>query len=287
MVDDVEINRELAFHIMVSWGCLVDVAADGATGLEKLRKVDYDLVLMDIQMPVMDGVEATRQVRRMSDPGKSTVPVVALTANLDREDHRVYAEAGMDDCLSKPFTEPELLAVVQKNVREKAGAGERGSVGGKQVIQEHATVINGGSVSAPGSMVSPAVGTAEKAVSAKTVAAGNAEPLYSLSLVAAISGGDQGFVANMLKLFLETVPGTLAGLESAAGEGNWPVAGKLAHKLKSTVDSMGIASLKEKVRKLEKDAQQGGDPEDLMGLTREIVDTMHEVMVRVKEDHEL
>jgi len=258
VVDDVEINQQLAFHIMESWGCSVDIASDGLAGLEKLQQAAYDLVLMDLQMPLMDGMEATRRIRGMNDRCKSTVPVVALTANPGKEVYQHCVEAGMDDCLSKPFTERELLAVVQKNLGKKRPGGP--------VAEE---------------------GCTEKQAAQSVPESGLQEPLYDLSLIAAISGGDPTFVGKMLQLFLETVPATLTGLSTAVEDGSWQAAGKLAHKLKSTIDSMGIASLKETIRRIEKEAPQAGNPEAIIQMTREVVDMMHAVMARVKEDHGL
>ncbi len=315
VVDDVDINRELAFHIMSSWGCLVDVAADGVAGLEMLQKGEYDLVLMDIQMPLMDGLETTRQVRQMGDQCKSSVPVVALTANLGHGDSREYLEAGMDDCLSKPFTEPELLAVVRKNVRKKKPGEERqeevterfvagGPVGGspdglksdginsgsREGLLHNGAKVSTDNLSRGGVSDGLLAGVAKApgvAGGDSLKAGGAAAPLYNLALVTSISGGDPAFVEKMLKLFLDTVPETLGNLAAAAEGGSWQAASKLAHKLKSTVDSMGITSLKNTVRRIERDARQPDNPDELRQMTREVIVTMHLVMAQVKEDYGL
>ena len=91
--------------IMESWGLQVDIAANGNEALNKVRNKFYDLVLMDIQMPEMDGVQATVAIRSLADNSKAQTPVVALTANVLKHDKERYIASGMNDILAKPFTE--------------------------------------------------------------------------------------------------------------------------------------------------------------------------------------
>jgi CheY-like chemotaxis protein len=110
LVDDNEINREVARFMLEEWGVLPDEAVDGAQGLHLLSHHDYDVVLMDIQMPHLNGVEVTQAVRQLPDPRRAQVPILALTANAFREDNERYRAAGMNDTLAKPFDEAELYA---------------------------------------------------------------------------------------------------------------------------------------------------------------------------------
>ncbi|SFQ22908.1 PAS domain-containing protein [Hymenobacter arizonensis] len=108
MVEDNEINREVARFMLEEWGVILEEAVDGEKGLRLLTDNVYDVVLMDIQMPIMSGVEVTRAVRQLPDPVRAQVPILALTANAFREDSERYRAAGMNDCLAKPFDEEEL-----------------------------------------------------------------------------------------------------------------------------------------------------------------------------------
>jgi CheY-like chemotaxis protein len=95
VAEDVELNQYLVRHIMESWGVTVDVVCNGREAVNKIQENNYDLVLMDIQMPEMDGMEATRAIRQLSDPVKAAIPIVALTANALKGDSEKYLAAGM------------------------------------------------------------------------------------------------------------------------------------------------------------------------------------------------
>lgn len=113
LVEDVAINQELAMAVLERLGHRVDLASDGMQAIAKIRDTAYDLVLMDVQMPVMDGVTATRIIRG-ADHGNARVPIVAMTANVMPQQIAALLEAGMDDHVGKPFRFADLEAVVQR-----------------------------------------------------------------------------------------------------------------------------------------------------------------------------
>ena len=112
LAEDNELNREIAVEILGEYGFKIDTAENGAEALEKVtrsRPGDYDLVLMDIQMPVMDGYESTRRIRELDDPVLSSIPILAMTANAFDEDRRIAASCGMDGFISKPIDIEEVI----------------------------------------------------------------------------------------------------------------------------------------------------------------------------------
>jgi len=117
LAEDNELNQEIAVTILEEAGCTVDVASDGAEAVDKVRcsaDKPYDLILMDIQMPVMDGIEATKHIRKMDDPKLAHLPIVAMTADAFEEDRQRVLSAGMDDHLGKPIDTDKLFATLQR-----------------------------------------------------------------------------------------------------------------------------------------------------------------------------
>jgi PAS domain S-box-containing protein len=117
LVEDNDINRFVARRTMQEWGVVVTEAEDGHLGVDKFEQDTYDVVLMDIQMPGMSGLEATALLRAHADAARARTPILALTANAFRADHEKYLAAGMDDCLAKPFDEATLYTKLSKLLR--------------------------------------------------------------------------------------------------------------------------------------------------------------------------
>jgi PAS domain S-box-containing protein len=113
LAEDMEINRIIAAEILKAAGCHVDAVSDGRDAVAAVQRQRYDLVLMDANMPGLDGIEATRRIRGL-DPPKSRVPIVALSADAVEGAREKYLAAGMDDFLSKPFDRAQLLAVAAR-----------------------------------------------------------------------------------------------------------------------------------------------------------------------------
>jgi CheY-like chemotaxis protein len=120
LVEDNRVNQTLAIAILKRGGHAIDVAVNGAEGFAKARDNDYAVVLMDIQMPVMDGLEATRQIRGLHGP-RGRVPIVAMTANAMAGDRERCIDAGMNDYIAKPI-DPTALSAKVDQFREKKDA---------------------------------------------------------------------------------------------------------------------------------------------------------------------
>ena len=119
LVEDNELNSEIAVELLNEYGFLVDTAEKGAEAVEKVKNSkpgNYDLVLMDVQMPIMNGYEATRQIRALDDPALAGITILAMTANAFDEDRKEALECGMDGFLSKPIDIEELISILHAHL---------------------------------------------------------------------------------------------------------------------------------------------------------------------------
>lgn len=119
VAEDNPINQRVAGILLTKLGYTPDLAADGKQALEKLQQQDYDIILMDCQMPVMDGFEAAAAIRALSN-GRSRIPIIAVTANVLAGQREKCLAAGMDDYIPKPINREVLENAIQKFLRPKA-----------------------------------------------------------------------------------------------------------------------------------------------------------------------
>jgi CheY-like chemotaxis protein len=122
LVEDNKTNQLVAIAMLSTKGYVIEVAIDGHQAVEAIKAKDYDVVLMDIQMPRLNGVDATKTIRSLGGD-KGSVPIIAVTANAMRGDREAYLAAGMDDYLSKPIDSATLFSMVERWVsRRRNGA---------------------------------------------------------------------------------------------------------------------------------------------------------------------
>ena len=117
LVEDNELNREIAMEILGEYGFILDAAENGAVAVEKVANSapgTYDLILMDIQMPVMDGYEATRRIRALENRELAEIPILAMTANAFDEDRRAAEENDMDGFLAKPIQMEKVIHLLKQ-----------------------------------------------------------------------------------------------------------------------------------------------------------------------------
>lgn len=210
LVEDNEINRLVAQNAFKYYNCVVEEAVNGLEALEKLKQNTYDIILMDIQMPEMDGLQATQKIRHEL---KIKTPILALTANAFKSEIEKCRHAGMNDYITKPFEEIELIKLISKYTKKDTP---------EKVIKETALVKE------------------------------NGDKLYDLGPLREMSRGNNEFINKMITLFIEQASMSLNEMNAAHNIKDYDTICKLAHRLKSSIDSMGITSLKKEIRELEK-----------------------------------
>ncbi len=210
LVEDNAFNQQVARELLEQSGAAVEVANNGQEALAAMVDRRFDCVLMDVQMPVMDGLEATRRIRR--DPALRDTLVVAMTANAGVDDRARCLAAGMNEFLAKPVV-PELLAATIARCL------------GRTTAPVADVAMAGAMQRTPGS----------------SAGAGQAEVL-DLASLASTAGGDTERMRKYVFLFLDTARENLAGIDTALAGGDLTHTASLAHQLKSAARAIGAAS---------------------------------------------
>lgn len=256
VAEDVELNQFLAKHILEAWGFSVDIANNGLEAVNCVQQKHYDLVLMDIQMPEMDGIVATQTIRRLDKKDKSSIPIIALTANALKGDDQRYLNAGMNDYITKPYTEERLYKVISKFLKPSKKS-ETDSQN-KEIVEEG---------------IVPVLKTSDAE-----------SKMYDLTMVNLIGKNSPAFVKTMVKLFLDTIPLDLKKLEDAASNEDWEKVGFIAHKMKSTIDSMGIVAIGTTIRKLEMKGESKETKESIVEMVTEVSTVLKKVITQMRSD---
>jgi len=243
LVEDNDINRLYASSILKMWGCHFETAENGVVALEKIRNNDFDVVLMDIQMPVMDGFETTKAIRQ-GDPKKSKVPIIALTANATQKDFENCMIAGMNDCITKPFTQEDLFQVLTKYLGRKLTVKQRNV--GKDSQANNTTVVD-------------------------------------LSYLKKVSNNNGQFIKEIVASFLESMPHTIEEIEEQLAQKNWEQLARVVHKIKPTITLIGIHHLKDKIVQLEQESKNGQDEVTIRELALEVNQFLSRAIKTLKE----
>ncbi|WP_313952130.1 response regulator [Accumulibacter sp.] len=250
LVEDNEVNREIAGAILGMLGCQVDQAHDGAQAVAATRARAYDLILMDCQMPVLDGFEATRRIRAEErEMGRSACPIIALTANALAGDREQCLAAGMNDYLAKPINRAQLAAALERNLPAlpATAAPPRDSAQSATAADDRAGESETAAAAAPAR--NPAPDAAQ---------AFDPQVVQSLPMIA--DGSNPAFADRLLDMFTSNASQLLAAIEQASESGDMTTLQRSAHTLKSSSATVGALALSEQARQLEMLLRAGKSP---------------------------
>ncbi|MBN8515810.1 response regulator [Accumulibacter sp.] len=245
LVEDNEVNREIAGAILANLGCQVDRSHDGAQAVLAAHAGNYDLILMDCQMPVMDGFQATRQIRADErQAGRAPCPIVALTANALAGDREQCLAAGMNDYLAKPINRAQLAAALERNLPALPATAEVAA--------------------APGASGQAAASATVTVSDASEEARPPTPPAFDPAIVQALpmvaDGSNPAFAERVLDLFTSNASELLAAIERASERGDITTLQRCAHTLKSSSATVGALALSEQARQLEMLLRAGSSP---------------------------
>ncbi|MDH3663487.1 MAG: response regulator, partial [Alphaproteobacteria bacterium] len=236
LAEDNRVNRELAMQLLAGQGCAVTPVENGALAVEQACSASFDLILMDCQMPVMDGFEASGKIKELKSRGEiGPIPVIALTANAMKGDRERCLEAGMDDYLTKPVRKQGLIEMIER-WRPAAPPVDELSEAEMEVPVE-----------AP-----EGVGVADNASDAdRTAAEPLASPILDLEAVEDVHAAMGDEFPTMIRFYLEDSAGYIAALDAAFAEGEITAMVSPAHTLKSSSAQIGAIQVSTIARVLE------------------------------------
>jgi signal transduction histidine kinase/response regulator of citrate/malate metabolism/HPt (histidine-containing phosphotransfer) domain-containing protein len=216
LVEDNELNQLLAVKVFGKWDKQIDIADNGKIAIEKITNTDYDIILMDIQMPEMDGNELTHYIRTNMGE-KSKVPIIALTAHATLEEEKRCLQNGMNDYLSKPYDFNVLLEKLYQNLNKNK----------ENIIQ------------------STELPTPEMIT----------EKLINFKYLKDFAEGDDSFIKNMISIFLENTPETMAIILKSNKNDDIKTLKEEIHKLKSSISLLGISKASESIAIIENEIE--------------------------------
>ncbi|MDQ7822309.1 MAG: response regulator [Candidatus Eremiobacteraeota bacterium] len=252
LVEDNEINQQVATELLEKAGLVVTVAGNGLKGVEAVAKDDYDIVLMDIQMPEMDGFEATRQIRA---GGRTDIPVVAMTANAMAGDRERSIEAGMNDHVTKPIDPDELFSALLRWIKP----GER---------------------QAPQSFHGQG-GEGEKPdLAAQELTVPELKGIECKAGIARV-GGNVKLYLDLLRKFVRDAAGSHQEILDALGKNDLVLARRIAHTIKGTSGNIGASEVYDAAAAVES-ALAHDEKEKLPGALEKLKDRLIEVIETIR-----
>ncbi|MCI1186687.1 PAS domain S-box protein [Hymenobacter sp. DH14] len=248
LVEDNLVNSLLAETVLRNWGWQVTTAASGPAAIKLFEHRQFDVVLMDIQMPGMDGETAARALQAHPDAARAATPIIALTARAQAGESERLQAAGFAGYLAKPYREEQLLETIRTVLARTNQAAE-------PVIAYH-----------------------------KSTSMPSETPLYDLSNVRQLVRNDEAIVRRLAWAFIETTPAILTALDEALTAANWEAVGDAAHHLKSSLDGLGVASLRHVIREVEAYGDTPPEPTHAAQQVTLVRTTTEQVMAALRQE---
>lgn len=245
LVDDVAVNRELARVMLEKEGHRVTQAVNGQQALELVKAEEFDLIFMDIQMPVLDGLEATSEIRGYElAHGMEPVPIVAMTAYAMQGDREKFIAAGMTDYISKPIRADELHGAIRRLL----------SKGGKVAAAPPPSSVSPISSPTPAPPVKPALNAAEGGIKGGLA---REKLIFDRAALLSRLGGNQGLLAEFTEMFIQSADEHLAALLAALAEKDYQTARSRAHGIKGSAANVGGDALAAAAAELDQALREG------------------------------
>ncbi|MGO9014192.1 MAG: response regulator, partial [Dissulfurispiraceae bacterium] len=249
LVEDNKVNKMVAVGILDKLGFIADTADNGRQAVNMLEAASYDIVFMDVQMPVMDGFEATRAIRHIEIDSGCHVPIIAMTANAMKGDREKCLKVGMDDYISKPISPQELAKALEKWLPQ-------------------------------GQVKLPAV--TDMTHDKTTAVVQEALPVFDYAGLLERIMDDKGLAGTIVTAFMEEIPRMLDDLREQIVRGDAGLAGRQAHKIKGSAANTGCVAMSAIAADMQKAGEQG-EMETLITLMSELESQLALLKAKIKD----
>jgi PAS domain S-box-containing protein len=236
LVEDNDMNRLVVKHTLSQTKVNLEEVVNGKEAIKIIKEKDFDLILMDVQMPIMGGMEATEIIRKTL---KKNVPIIAFSANAFKSEIDACLAIGFNDYIIKPFQRNTLLSSILKHtIKKDVNLFEQNKV----------------------------------------------EKLYNLEVLKSLAMRNQEFMESMIDLFIDIIPKSVKEIQDAFDNNDYESILKVAHRIKPSIDNMGIVTLNEPIRELEKFDFENEDIHKLKSLVYLVTNTLMETISQLKSE---
>jgi PAS domain S-box-containing protein len=243
LVEDNEFNQMVAVDTILDWSpnIKIDIAENGLVAIQKLEKQKYDLILMDIQMPILDGHAATIHIRNQLPEPYCSIPIIAMTARASAANEiEVCKKSGMNDYISKPFDPEKLFLKISQNIIKR-------SVSSEQQLNNHNNAIE----------------------------TTNKSKIVNVQAIETFTKGNKERQEKMIHLFLNEIPTTLNKIKEAYEQKNYTALRSLAHSTKPSYTYLGMPQLTEIAKQIEQQAATSEQNINETGLITQLINTLN------------
>jgi signal transduction histidine kinase/CheY-like chemotaxis protein/HPt (histidine-containing phosphotransfer) domain-containing protein len=248
VADDEIYNRLLIETVLKKWGVNVTLVTNGEEAVNEVKKNNYDIVLMDLRMPVLSGIEATKKIKQLKNTKKAAIPIIALTATTQKTDVEECLQAGMVKVISKPFNEAELFVLIQQLLQPDAAP-----------VIEHTISTN----------AAPAVPNGKR---------------FDLEELKHLSNGDTAFVTEMVNVFITTTQEGLQNMDIALAAQEWDNLADYAHKIVPPCRHLKANTLLKLLKTIELQIRDEGKTEGLETLVAQAKQEAEEIIELLREE---
>ena len=267
VVEDNRVNQMIVKKVLSDWNTHTEFADNGLIALEMLKSSDFDIILMDIQMPEMDGYTAVQKIRTEFSEPKSSIPIIAMTAHAISSEKQKCLDAGMNGYISKPFEPADL----KKKILELT----------KSILPALKNIyfvkpLNNNSLAAQNNdfkeskVSAPCIDNIYSNKPPEKIINTSAGPKINLSYLKRIAEGNDAFVIEMIEMFLNKTPLALEQMNECYRKKNWEELRKIIHRIKPSFAYVGMQDIQDTLGKIELWNDEKGDMEFVSGLLNEV-----------------